>query len=95
MLAHVYAASFDEDRHRGEAERHARHRARLATPAVRSSSRAVRSSLPARLAAATSRLVRRDRHSLTGYACLLPDGKIGRTAVVLVGSEWSLVCRVA
>jgi hypothetical protein len=95
MLAHVYAASVDEERHRGEGERHARHRALLATRAVRPSSRALRPSLPARLGAATTRLVRRDRHSLTDYPCRLPDGKIGRTAVVLNGSEWSLVCRVA
>ncbi len=41
------------------------------------------------------RVVRRDRHSLTAYACRLPDGKIGRTAVVMSGGEWTLVCRVA
>jgi hypothetical protein len=40
-------------------------------------------------------VLRRDRHSLTTYPCRLPNGKIGRTAVVLSGGEWTLVCRVA
>jgi hypothetical protein len=88
MLTQIQGANIDEERHRGEAERHARHRALL-------ESRAVRPSYPARLAAAMSRIARRDRHSLTSYPCRLPDGTIGRTAVVLSGGEWTLVCRVA
>ena len=95
MLAHVYAASVDEERHRGENERHARHRALLASRAARPAPRAARPLLPQRWGAAMLRLVRRDRHSLTAYPCRLPDGKIGRTAVVYRDGDWSLVCRVA
>ena len=36
-----------------------------------------------------------DDHSLTDYPCRLPNGSIGRVAVVLQGEEWALVCRVA
>ena len=36
-----------------------------------------------------------DDHSLTDYPCRLPDGRIGRVAVVLQGADWTLVCRVA
>ena len=57
--------------------------------------RVERPSAWARLVAATLRIVRRDRHSLTSYPCRLPDGKIGRTAVVYSGGDWVLVCRVA
>lgn len=87
MLVQVFSAPGDE-RRPGDHGHHARRRA---PPA----SRAVRPSLPARLGAATARFVRRDRHSLTDYPCRLPDGKIGRVAVVLEDGEWSLVCRVA
>jgi hypothetical protein len=51
--------------------------------------------LPARLVAAITGVVRRDRRRLADVACRLPDGKIGRTAFVLQGGEWTLVCRVA
>jgi len=88
MLTQIQAASIDHERHRGEERRHARHRSIL-------ESRAERPSMVARLGAAFVRVVRRDRHSLTSYACRLPDGKIGRTAVVMSGGEWTLVCRVA
>ncbi len=57
--------------------------------------RILRPSRAVRLGAAILRVVRRDRHSLTKYPCRLPDGKIGRTAVVYRGGEWTLVCRVA
>jgi hypothetical protein len=87
-LTSMYHSAVEEDRHRGEDRRHAHHHALLATGLLRSSH-------IARLAAATSRIVRRDRHSLTNYACRLPDGRIGRTAVVLVGGDWTAVCRVA
>ena len=87
-LTSMYPSTVEEDRHRGEDRRHAHHRALLAT-------RLLRPSQVARLAAATSRIVRRDRHSLTSYPCRLPDGKLGRTAVVLVGGDWALVCRTA
>jgi hypothetical protein len=84
----MLAATYEVDRHRGEQLRHALQRSLL-------EGRAERPSLLARLAAASLRVARRDRHSMTSYACRLPDGKIGRTAVVLVDGEWALVCQVA
>jgi len=87
-LVSILAATFDEDRHRGGARRHDHHRALL-------ESRAARSSRSARLRAEILHVVRRDRHSLTDYACRLPDGKIGRVAVLELNGEWTLVCRVA
>jgi len=78
-------AAIHEDRHRGVAV-HQR---------VGLAERIVRPSPTVRLGAAILRVVRRDRHSLTSYPCRLPDGKIGRMAVVLQGGEWVLVCRVA
>jgi hypothetical protein len=85
---HYLATSFEEDRRRGEERRHAHHRALL-------EGRVERPALSARLVAATLRVVRRERHSLTSYRCRLPDGRIGRTAVVHSGGDWVLVCRVA
>lgn len=85
---HELAAAIEEDRHRGEARRHAHERALRET-------RGERPSLPARLVAAITGVVRRDRQRLADVACRLPDGKIGRTAFVLQGGEWTLVCRVA
>jgi hypothetical protein len=87
-LPQELAATYNEDRDRGVDRRNAHHRALL-------ESRAVRPSQPARLGAAILRVVRRDRHSLTSYPCRLPDGKIGRAAVVQRDGEWTLVCRVA
>jgi hypothetical protein len=55
--------------------------------------RAERPSLPARLGAAILNLVRRDP-SLANYQCRLPDGKIGRVAVIQQDGDWTLVCRV-
>ena len=86
MLLHHLADTFEEDRHRGEERRHAHHRALLETQAERPAIRT-------RLLAATMRIVGRNRHAT--YPCRLPDGRIGRTAVVLSGGEWILVCRVA
>jgi hypothetical protein len=74
-------------RHHGEARRHAHERALRTT-------RLEHPSTWAGLEAAIMNLVRRD-HSLTDYPCRLPDGKIGRTAVVMSGGEWTMVCRVA
>lgn len=87
MLTQIQGANIDEERHRGEAERHARHRAMAETQAERPA-------LSVRLAAAIRAVVRRD-HAVTDYPCRLPDGKIGRTAVVQRDGEWMLVCRVA
>jgi hypothetical protein len=86
-LSQELAATYDQDRYRGIDRRNVQHRALLA-------SRSVRPSLPTRLAAAFVRVVRRDR-PVTDYPCRLPDGKIGRTAVVQRDGEWTLVCRVA
>jgi hypothetical protein len=88
MLTQIQAASLDDERHRGEERRHAHHRSLLELQGERSS-------LAARLGAGLMRRVRRDRHSLTTYPCRLPNGKIGRTAVVLRGGEWTLTCSVA
>jgi hypothetical protein len=88
MLVQIQAASIDEERHRDEDRRHARRRAQL-------EARPERPSALARLLAAAQRVARRDRHALTDYPCRLPDGSIGRTAVILRDGEWTLVCRVA
>jgi hypothetical protein len=88
LLVHVYSSVIDQERHQGEERRHAHHRA-LAD------ARAERPSAFARLAAAATRRARREDHSLTDYPCRLPDGSIGRTAVVQRDGEWMLVCRVA
>mgnify|MGYP001594438311 FL=1 len=85
---HHLVAAIEEDRHRGEARRHAHERALRET-------RVERPALPGRLVAAFRGVVRRDRQRLADVACRLPDGKIGRTAFVLQGGEWTLVCRVA
>lgn len=37
----------------------------------------------------------RPDHSLTDYPCRLPDGTLGRVAVVRADGDWTLVCRVA
>jgi hypothetical protein len=86
-LTWVVAATIEEDRHRGEARRHEHRRALLEAAARRSPTLAG-------LRAAILHILRRD-HSLTDYPCRLPDGRIGRVAVVLEGGEWLLVCRVA
>jgi hypothetical protein len=86
-LLHILAMTLDEDRHRDEERRHAHDRALAeAGPAG--------PSVPARLRATILSLVRRD-HSLTDYPCRLPDGGIGRVAVIPSGGDWTLVCRVA
>jgi hypothetical protein len=88
MLVQIQAANIDEERRRGEGPRHAHHRALARATAQRPPSRA-------RIAATVLHVIRRDRHSLTDYPCRLPNGKIGRTAVVMSGGEWTFVCRVA
>jgi hypothetical protein len=88
MYAQIVGASVDLERHRGEERRHARRRSLVEVSGERSS-------LSALAGAAFMHVVRRDRHSLTEYACRLPNGKIGRTAVVFQSGEWALVCRVA
>jgi hypothetical protein len=34
----------------------------------------------------------RPEHSLTSYACRLPSGDLGRTAIKLLNGEWTAVC---
>jgi hypothetical protein len=87
MLVQIQAAAIDEERHRGELRRHGLHRAQLDRPTEHPSSWA-------RFLAVARRVARRDAHSLTDYPCRLPDGRIGRTAVVQRDGEWTLVCRV-
>ena len=87
-LRSMLTLTYEADRHRGEELRHALHRG-LAEGRVE------RPSFPARLSAAVVRIVRREAHSMTSYPCRLPDGRIGRTAAVLMNGEWTLVCRVA
>jgi hypothetical protein len=36
-----------------------------------------------------------DEHSLTDYPCRLPDGTMGRVAVVMQDDDWALVCQRA
>ena len=57
--------------------------------------RAGRPSLLARSRAGLVRVIGRDRHSLTSYPCRLPDGRIGRTSIVLIEGEWTAVCMVS
>ena len=84
---YLLADTYEQDRHRGEVRRHAHHRALLeGGPSG--------PSLPARLGAAILKVIQRD-HSLTNRPCRLPDGRIGRVAVVHRDWEWNLVCQVA
>jgi len=34
-------------------------------------------------------------HSLTDYPCRLPDGRMGRVAVIQQDGDWTMVCRMA
>ncbi len=34
----------------------------------------------------------RPEHDLTPYACRLPTGELGRTAIKFLGGEWTAVC---
>jgi len=88
-LAHLLAASYEADRHRDERLRAHRRALREAQAARRVEHPSAR----ARLGIAIRTVVRRD-HSLTRYPCRLPDGRMGRVAVVLEDGEWTLVCRV-
>ena len=87
MRPSPFEETMEASRHHGEARRHDHERSLRDT-------RPERLSAWSRLDAAILNLVRRD-HSLTDYPCRLPNGKIGRTAVVMSGGEWTMVCRVA
>lgn len=82
------SATYDQNRDGVFDEQHDHRRALL-------DARVDRPSLLARSRAGLSRLIRRDRHSLTSHPCRLPGGNIGRTAIVLVDGEWTAVCVVA
>jgi len=86
---HLYyrAASIGESRGRDE------ERLDAAQHLVPREAQPERVSLATKVRAAVQFVLRRD-HSLTDYPCRLPDGRIGRVAVVKVAGEWSLVCRV-
>ena len=86
-IPQVLASTFEEDRHRNFERRAAVRRGVLETSIWRPA-------LVARLAAASWRLAHSDTHSLTSYPCRLPDGKIGRTAVVMSDGQWTFVCRI-
>lgn len=87
---HMYdlAVAIQKDRRRDEGRHDSAHHgaSREAQPA--------RVSFATRVRAAIQDVFRRD-HSLTDYPCRLPDGRIGRVAVVQADGEWTLVCRVA
>lgn len=84
---YLLADTYEQDRHRGEERRHAHNRGLLeGGPSG--------PSLSARLRAAIPKVIQRD-HSLTNRPCRLPDGRIGRVAVVQRDGEWNLVCQVA
>jgi hypothetical protein len=51
-------------------------------------------SVRARLATAFRKGVP-DEHSLTDHPCRLPDGTMGRVAVIEQDGDWNLVCRRA
>jgi hypothetical protein len=86
-LAEMLAATYDEDRHRGEERRHEHHRAMI-------EARGEHPSRVARLEAAARKLVQPD-HSLTDYPCRLPDGRMGRVSVIMQDGDWAMVCRLA
>jgi hypothetical protein len=86
-LTHLAAESIEQDRHRGEGRRHDQHRALLDAPLGR------QSRLDPLRAAVRNALAPED-HALTDYPCRLPDGRIGRVAVVFDQGEWTIVCRV-
>lgn len=87
-LFYVLAADLERDRHRDEDRRHAHHRA------LRDAA-GERRPWTERLQAAVTSFVRRDDHALTDYPCRLPDGGMGRVAIVDRGADWTLVCRAA
>jgi hypothetical protein len=82
-----YFDTFEQERHRGEAQRHAHDRA---LRAVWVDGR----SLPAWLAAAIRDRLRPER-SLDGSTCRLPDGRIGQIAFIQKDGDWTLICQVA
>jgi hypothetical protein len=83
----LLAADFEADRRREELRRAEQHR-------WLSQARAGSPSLMSRLGAAI-RTRQQPDHSLTDYPCRLPDGSMGKVAVIAQGGEWTMVCRMA
>ena len=83
----MLASTYEADRDRGEARRHEHRRAMTV-------GQGDRVSIPARVVAAV--LARLEpEHSLTDYPCRLPDGRMGRVAVIKDRGDWVMVCRTA
>jgi hypothetical protein len=83
----LLAADFEADRRRDEARRHQYDRALIQAPAASPS-------LVSRVQAAIQTRLQPD-HSLTDYPCRLPDGRMGRVAVIEHDGDWTMVCRMA
>jgi len=93
----MLASTYEADRDRGEARRHEHERARVRAKDGRLLTQArllavVRAPLKP-VVALRARLKR--EHSFTDYPCRLPDGRLGRVAVVRDRNDWTMVCRVA
>ncbi|HEY5437139.1 MAG TPA: hypothetical protein VIK13_18060 [Candidatus Limnocylindrales bacterium] len=85
----LLVADFEADRRREELRR-AEQRRGLMESEARSESR----SLLAQFEAAF-RTCLQPEHSLTDYPCRLPDGRMGRVAVIQQDGDWTMVCRMA
>ncbi|MCJ7709582.1 MAG: hypothetical protein MUQ32_02005 [Chloroflexi bacterium] len=80
-------ADFEADRRRAEVRRHQYDRVHVQASAGSGSllSR-IKGVIPTR---------QRPNHFLNDYPCRLPDGRMGRVAVVPQGGEWAMVCQLA
>jgi hypothetical protein len=83
----LLASDFEADRLRGELRRAEQDR-------WLSESRAASPSPISRIQAAI-RTRLQPEHSLTDYPCRLPDGRMGRVAVIQQDGDWTMVCRMA
>jgi hypothetical protein len=86
-LAEMLAPSLDDDWRRREERGQQQYRAII-------EARGERTSILARLEAAARNLVQPE-HSLTDYPCRLPDGRMGRVAVIEQNGDWTMACRLA
>ena len=85
----LLASDFEADRRREELRRAERRRGWLQIEARDGSP----SPISRIQAAIRTRL--QPEHSLTDYPCRLPDGRMGRVAVVQQDGDWTMVCRMA
>jgi hypothetical protein len=85
----LLAADFEADRRRQELRRAEQHRGLIQIEAQAGSP-----SLLAQFEAAFRTRLQPD-HSLTDYPCRLPDGRMGRVAVIQQDDDWTMVCRMA